>query len=133
MTKVSREVAENEVNEWLDFKKISTKKRETQKEYIDVLIDAMCDGVLVLKSETKEFVHNLKFPTEGEEPITTLTYKPRLQFSQVKGHLQTVKTGDGDGRFIAYMAALTAKPKQVFEKLDSEDLSIAQAITLFFV
>jgi len=134
MSKVSREVAEKEVEQWLDHKKISPKKRETQKEYVEVLIDAVSEGVLTLQSETHIFVHTLKFPPEGaEDPIKTLEYKPRLQYANVKGHLRGVASGDGDARFIAYMAALTSKPKLVFEKLDSEDMSVAQAITLFFV
>lgn len=133
MSKVTREVAEKEVNDWLDYKKVGSQKRESNKDQIDVLIDAICEGALVLKADTKEFVHTLKFATEGEQPITELTYKPRLSYSQVKGHLHNVKPSDADGRFIAYMAALTGKPKLVFEKLDSVDLSIAQSITLFFV
>lgn len=133
MSKVNRETAEKEIEQWLDFKKVGARKRESNKEFIEALIDAIVDGVLVIKSDTKVIVHNLKFPTDGEQPLTTLEYKPRISYSQVKGHLTNVKAGDGDGRFAAYMAALTGQPKAMFEKLDSEDYTIAQAISLFFI
>jgi hypothetical protein len=133
MSKVNRETAEKEINGWLDFKKVSATKRESNKDFINNLIDAVCEGVLVVKDDTKTIVHNLKFPTEGEAPLTTLEYKPRINYSSVKNHLTNVKPGDSDGRFTAYMAALTGQPKQLFEKLDTEDYTIAQSISLFFI
>lgn len=133
MEKVSREVAEQEVYAWLDYKKVSTKKRESYKEHTDTLVDAIVDGYLSLNKDDMSFEHTLKFPTEGEMLLTKLTYKPRLKVQTVHLHLQNVKSNDADGRLCAYIAALTSKPKELVKHLDSEDYSIGQSIAIFFL
>ena len=129
---VSREVAQSEIDKWLDHKKISAKKREQQKDSIDSLVDAVVEGTLVLK-EDFTLVHTLKFPTDGESPIKTLEYKPRLKMDIVHAHLQNVKSTDADGRVAAYVAALTTKSKTIVKALDTEDYSVAQSIAVFFL
>lgn len=131
MEKVSREVATEEVNSWLDYKKISDKKRIAQKDQIDSLVDAVCDGTLTLKAD-KTFVQELKF-TEGENAILKLEFKPRLKMSVIHSHLQGVKSSDADGRIGAYIAALTNMPKSVIGTMDTEDFGVAQSIALFFL
>lgn len=130
--KVSREVATAEVDSWLDFKKVSSKKRETHREHIDNLVDAIVDGSLTL-SKDKDFIHDLKFPIEGEESLKTLTYKPRLKVETVQMHLQGVKSGDNYGAIHAYIAALTTKPKTLIKVLDTEDYAVAYGIAIFFM
>lgn len=129
---VSREVAQSEFDKWADHKKISAKKREQQKDSIEAIVDAIVEGTLVLK-EDNTLVHTLKFPTEGEAPIKTLEYKPRLKMDIVHAHLQNVKSNDADGRVAAYIAALTTKSKTIIKALDTEDYSIAQSIAVFFL
>lgn len=130
---VSREIAQQEIDKWLDFKKVSPKKRETNKDSIEALVDAIIEGTLVLKDETKVLVHTLRFPTEGEDPIKVLEYKPRLKMDAVHAHLNSVKSSDADGRVAAYIAALTTKSKTVVKAMDTEDYSIAQSIAIFFL
>jgi hypothetical protein len=130
--KVSIDVATEEVNKWLDYKKVNEKKREAYKDNIDALVQGVCDGILIL-NEDNTFTHNLQFPIEGEMPIHKLDYKPRLKMSTVHNHLQGVKPSDGDGRVCAYIAALTSKPKAVVKDLDTEDYSIGQSIAIFFL
>lgn len=130
--KVSRDVAEKEITKWLDFKRVNDKKRETQSDSVDVLIDAVADGFLTL-NDNHTLVHNLIFPIEGELPVRELEYKPRLKVSTVHTHLNGVKSSDADGRVCAYVAALTSRPKDVIKGLDTEDYSISQSIAVFFL
>lgn len=131
---VSKDLATEEINSWLDYKKVSDKKRESQKEQVESLIDAIADGSLTFKDDkTFTFVQVLKFQTEGDSPLTKLEYKPRLKMSTIHSHLQGVKSSDADGRICAYIAALTATPKALINSLDTEDYGIAQSIAIFFL
>lgn len=130
--KVSKEISISEVNAWLDYKKVSDKKREAQKEQIEVIQDAISDGTLTL-NEDRSFTHHLKFPIGKDVTIISLEYKPRVAMQTIHSHLQGVKPTDGDGRLCAYVAALTSKPKDVIKSLDTEDYNISQAIALFFL
>ncbi len=131
-TKVSADVATKEIDKWLDYKHIKEKKRESFKEQIEALIDAVADGNLIL-NEKHELVQTLTFPLDGDLPLKELNYKPRLKVSTIHQHLNGVKSTDADGRICAYVAALTSKPKDVIKGLDTEDYSIAQAIAIFFL
>lgn len=132
MSKVERQVAESEVQKWLDFKRIGDKKREAQKPQIEVLVDAVEDGDLVL-DEQMVFVHTLKFPLMNEQPVKELSYKPRLSVLDIHSKLEGVKSSDADGRVLAYVAALAGKPRQIIKSLDSEDYAISQALAIFFL
>ena len=132
MDVISKDIAQIEVEKWLDHKKIGSKKRELQKDNIDTLIDAIAEGALVLKDDCT-LVHTLKFPTDGELSIKVLEYKPRIKMETIQVHLQGVKAADADGRVNAYIAALTSKPKDLIKKLDTEDYSICQSVAIFFL
>ena len=129
---VAREVAAQEIEKWLDYKKINDRKREQYKDSIDALIDAVSDGVLTV-DEDHNLVQSLKFPIGNEVTTSKLEYKPRLKVASVHSALQGVKTADADGRICAYIAALTSQPKGVITALDTEDYSIGQAIAIFFL
>jgi hypothetical protein len=130
--KIAIEVATQEVEKWLDYKKISDNKRGVREENIKALIEGVSEGILVL-NEDFSFTHTLKFQIEGELPITKLSYKPRLKVASVHNHMQGVKASDGDGRVCAYVAALSSQPKEVIKHLDTEDYAIATAVAVFFL
>jgi hypothetical protein len=135
MEKITREIAEAEVNNWLDQKRVSQKKRETHKEHIDNLVDSIVEGFLSL-NDKGEFVQALKFPLTSEdqsEPVSTLKYKPRIPVEAVQMHLIGVKPNDNYGMIHAYVAALTTKPKALIKKMDTEDYSVAYGIAIFFM
>ena len=130
---VTREIAEAEITGWLDKKKIMSQQREENKSSIDTLIEAIAEGVLTLDPDTNIFTHKLLFPTDGEMPVTELTYKPRLNDNMLRQYLSGVKPADVDGRILAYMAALTGKAKGILSALDTADKRIATSIVLFFL
>jgi hypothetical protein len=132
MAKISREIAEKEVLTWLDFKKVSEKKREGYKDAIETLNDAVCEGKMIVEAD-----HSLKqillWPTEGESPMKELTYKPRLKVHEIHSKLDQVKGTSGDARIMAYVSALTTVPMAVIKQLDSEDYNVAQSVAIFFL
>lgn len=132
MEKITKETAIKEVDSWLDYKKVNEKKRETYRDHIETLVDAVCDGSVIIR-EDSVIVHELKFPIEGELPINKLEYKPRVKVQTVHLHMQGVKQNDADGRVCAYVAAISSKPKEVIKALDTEDYSISQAVAIFFM
>ena len=70
---VNKEKALEEVERWLDFKGVKDSKREKSKDLIDILVDAVCDGFLVLDTDHC-WIQSLTFPLENEQPVRTLKY-----------------------------------------------------------
>lgn len=130
--KVTRELATEEVTAWLDKKKVYESTRELQKDSIEVLVEAITRGDLLLNDKL-EFVHKILVPEVFETPISELTYKLRLNDKMLKPHLNGVKTTDAEGRLIAYVSALTGQVKAVLENLDTADKKIALSIAVFFL
>lgn len=138
MSTVDLNTATEEVDKWLDFKKVSQRKRDSKKEHIEELVDAVVDGTLIL-DENFSWTHNLRFPIRTQEdnqesaPIETFTYKPRVDIGSVQNYLKRISGSDFDGRVVCYVAALTSRATEMIKRLDTEDYSIAQAIAVFFI
>lgn len=130
MQKVLREVAEQEVQSWLDYKKVSDSRREEKAEQIKALVNAIADGQVIL-NEDYTLTQVLLSEVGVEVKIKELTFKARLSGAQIQTYLQGVKPTDIDGRLYGYIAALTGQPKEVVRNLDTEDLTVAQNIAFF--
>lgn len=127
------ETAQAEIVSWLDYKKVSQRKRETYEGSIELLTEAIRDGELVLNHDTHELTQELKFPVGDEKKITHLTFIPRLEVSKIQSALQGVSPKETDKRVLAYVSALTSQTKGVIGRLDSEDFGIGQCIAVFFI
>lgn len=129
--KVTQDVAESAIEKWLDHKKIKAKKRESQKDAIETLVDAVMEGDLILDDETFQLKQTLSHPCGS---IHELVFEPRLAMGKVRSKLKGIKiTEDTTGYLMGYVATLTNQPYAVIEKLDSEDYKIGQAIAGFFI
>jgi hypothetical protein len=121
------------VQKWLDLKRIPAAKRETQKEAINSLIEAVSNGDISI-ADDGVITQKLIFPiTIGGGELSELTYKPRLTVGEYKAHTANVKAGDFDGRIMAYVRALTKLQVEVIDRLDTADTSIATSIAIFFM
>jgi hypothetical protein len=129
---VSKDIAQADVNKWLDYKKIGESKRNSNQGQIDSLVDAISEGNLIV-NEDMSITHVLKFPLDGETTVTELKYKARMNSEAVLPHLNGVKPTDVDGRMVAYTAALTSQLKAIIKKLDTEDSTLAHAVVVFFL
>lgn len=128
---VTKDVAIAEVNKWLDFKRVSQTKREELEKNIETITNAIEQGNLVLGTDYS-LTQKLLFPLGDNDEVRELTHKARVALGTIHLHMQGVKTGDVDGRLVAYVAAVCGKPKDLIKKMDTEDYSIALAIALFF-
>lgn len=135
MGKIAKEVAIQEFNDWMDYKKVKENKREEAKTQIDELVNAIMDGVLTI-DENKNIIHTLEFPIQnqsGETTVSKITYKPRLNVRELNDKLKAVKGADGDGRILAYAKALTGENTGILGNLDTEDYRITSSIVMFFL
>lgn len=131
--KISRELATQEIEKWLDRKKVYDSTREAYQDSIDLLIEAVMNGDLKLNHETNELTHKLLFPDVFGGGVTEFVYKGRLNDEGLTPHLQGVSPKDADGRLLAHVAALTAQPKGILKKIDSADKKIMMSIAVFFL
>lgn len=132
MSVVSYEVASSEIQSWLDAKKVPQSKREASEDYINTLIDAVAEGEMVVNS-SNELEYKLKFPTEGEEPVTKITFKPRIKTGDINTRLKNMKSKDSLNTLLAVISAVTNQPTSLLEKLDTQDMGICNAVAVFFI
>jgi hypothetical protein len=133
MDKVDFSTAQQAVDSWLDFKKIRANKREAHAEYIEDLVSAVQEGLLVVNDDYT-LTQKLAFPVGPDNSIEELTYKARLQGVEMDKRMKGIKAGDGDGRLNAMIAALTSQTINIPRTLDSStDKSLALSITVFFL
>jgi hypothetical protein len=126
---VTKDVAVQEIEGWLEKKRIYDSQKENNKAEIELLIDAVMRGDLVL-DEKGEFTHTLNWPLED---IKEIKYKARLNDTMLKRFLNGVKATDGEGRFMAHAQCLTNQPKAILESLDSIDKKLMTSIVVFFI
>jgi hypothetical protein len=127
---VDIQTAEQDINRWLDFRSVKEAKREGRyKSFIQVLVDAVCDGALIV-DEQCNLIQKLSQPFKGEIEVRELKYKPRVRIDEIK---LKVDQDDAYGMVIPYIAALTGQPGALVRKMDTEDWTVAQVIANFFM
>lgn len=134
MGKVSKEVAEKEVNSWLKHKKLDDEQIEDKKDVIKLLVSSIVSGCLILDKKTFVFTQILKFPIGNDESIKELKFKPRMKVSEIDAKSQNQKSGGGTNKVLRpYVCALTEQNSAIIAELDTEDNRIATAIGTFFL
>ena len=134
MSKVTKELAQIEFNKWATAKKIKESSRESYKVIEEKIIEAICEGILILNDKL-EWEHTLEFPIEGEgiKSTSILTYKLRIATGVLNVAFKGIKPDESDERLVAMIAALTGEPKGIIKALDtSTDYSIASCIATYF-
>jgi hypothetical protein len=132
MSKISKEIATKDVERWLEFKKVSEKRREKKAESIETLIDLVMNGVLVIEEDLK-ITQVLCHPLKNEQPVEKLVYAPRIDVAKIHAAMKGVSAEDFHGMIVAYGQALTALPKKVLTAIDSEDYVGLNAVAIFFM
>jgi hypothetical protein len=132
MGRVNRELAEQTVDKWLDYKRVKPAKRESYKASIENITDAVEEGSLILNEETHELEYTLDIPI-GDSKIQVLKFRPRLTVGEINKRLKGVSPKEADARVVAYVAALTGQNSGVIELLDTNDYDVCQAISVFFM
>lgn len=129
--KVSQEVAEKEIESWLDYIETGRKKKEAGADLKEILVDAVMDGILVL-NEDKTLTQKLKFPLGEKEEVKILTYKPRVKLQTMRVCTQGIKNTDALGLQAGVISALTGTDRNIINQMEMVDFNIGQAISVFF-
>ena len=133
---LSTEIAEEEVKKWLEYKRISfNREDEEDMAKFKNLVKGFMIGNLILQDDFK-ITQKLKWPLQdesGNDAVSELVYKPRLNVKQINAKMKGVKATDADGRIVGYVAALTDQNTGIIEKLDTADNSVAQSIVMYFL
>lgn len=132
---INEETAKQEIERWLDMKRVKKSTRETHKHSIKSMIEAVSDGTLVV-NEDGTLVQTLDFPLTSENgnvDLDKLTFQLRLQHGVVKAANKGTNPSDVDERLMSYVFALTGVPKSKLNKLESTDMSFAMMIAGFFM
>jgi hypothetical protein len=125
---VQIEVAQADIERWLDGTMVMNSKRVASKSDIELMTDAICDGLLVV-NEDLTLSQKLLYPLEG---VSHLTYKSRLSVGDPASRLKEFKADDVHGMVLAYVATLTQKPNALIKNIDRKDYRISTAIAGFF-
>lgn len=132
---VSISVAKSEIDKWLSVRRVSEKRRKSFQDIVEELAEHVSEGRIVFDEASGKLIQKLEFPLGETGSIRQLEFKPRLQSGEVRQVSLSLgaKTGDGDGRLIAHIAAATSHPSAMILKLDTYDYNIASNIALFFL
>lgn len=138
---VSKEVADKEVSKWLDFKKVSQKKREEKEEQINSISEHIQDGVLVYDENTGELIHKLNFeisPDAINKNVDTVSfseikYSPRVKVDAIEKATNGIDAKNFTALIMAYVSAISGKPKKLIGQMDSSDYKVAQDVAIFFM
>lgn len=136
MNVISIDLANAEMEKWLDHKRVSVARRESKKLAIDGLASEIAAGNLVLMPDTFKLKYTLKFPItseSGEEALSELEFMPRLRAQDVVPYMKGIKADDLKGTLRANIAALTRKSMGIIQKMDTEDMDVAESVSLFFI
>ena len=130
---ISLDVAQAEIDKWLDHKRVNTKKREANQSTIESLVMAVQAGRLTFNDESKKLVQTLDFPLGKNNDVKTLEYHSRIGVGTIHKHLKGLNSNDADGRLLSYVSALTSQSKALIGNMDTEDYSVGQSISIFFL
>jgi len=121
-----------DVERWLDYKKIGNSKREINKDFINMLADAVADGDLVLEEDFK-WKYTLKFPLENESPVRTISFMPRVSLKEINEYQGKAKASSGSDVMVMYLSLLSGVAKEVIRNFDTEDFNLISSIGIFFM
>lgn len=128
-----REMAEKEVNDFLEYKKLSKKSIAKLKESIDDLIDLVEEGLLVIDNESHTLKYKLRVSSIGElNGKQELTVPMRLEMSDWSLSMQKLNVNTPmDARFYE-VAALTDITATSIKKLKDVDMAVLDKLSPFF-
>ena len=133
MEKITYEIAQKEIETWMDARRVSQSKRKNNESGVETLIEAVMYGQIVINEDTNQITQNLAYPLGEDESVKTLVYKSRITQKEVQDRVSSLKSQDSLSIISAYISALTLQPIAVLGKLDSTDYSLCQAIAVFFI
>jgi len=136
--KLTDEMALVQLEEWIVSKCGQKKFDQTEETTLDILVDAMQEGLLVLKDDGRAS-YKLKYAVDGDQDgtkvkvLTSLDFKSGLKYKTIKHMIKRVDSTDNVGMALVYTAGLTGVAVPILEELEMWDLTRLQLLTVFFV
>lgn len=121
---ISKEVATEQVNEWLDGKRVDPLTRTEKVQAVNKLVSAVMYGQLVIHTDGS-LTHKLIYPV-GDK--TEFNYKGRLTVDEIEACMGVSTTSASK----LYGAALTGENSGYIGKMDTADAGILNAVVVFF-
>lgn len=135
MTKVANEVAVQEFERWLDYKRIKQKKREDNKSFEETIVQCIEDGEIAIDDNcvlTFTLPEILK-DDNGNTMLEKLIFPPRVRVKQINNKMKGFKSDDADARVLAYISAISGQNTGVISNMYTEDYSVCQSIVMYFL
>jgi len=142
--KVPQEMAMEEFQKWLDYKKAKvelTMESSSEEENGEdskantEIIQAIMIGDLIINDDMT-MTYKLAFPVksqEGTSELSSLTLKPRLTAFEVQKATKGINKEEPFALFIGYIHVLSGEIKGLINKIDSTDFSLLQKIVGYFL
>jgi len=134
--KIDYEVALKDVNAYLDKKRMLPKRRETLTPAVEAVAEGISLGFIVIANDstiTHTLIDPIKDKVTGENALETLTYKSRLEPSEVNKKISALKVQNQTTQTVAVASLLTEQPVGMLDKLEPQDRNICDCISLFFI
>jgi hypothetical protein len=130
---ISPEQAMSEVQGWLNYKRVDPVTMQQNFMYVQELAKFVCTGVIVINKDFT-ITHTLKFPVmlkDGGIAFDKLIYKARVTAMEL---LDMGQLGyeTANGKLITTGSILSGKTLAEIGKLDSTDLHVIDALSVFF-
>jgi len=135
--KITREVADQEVREWIESKgfRASKVEKEDFQESIDLLIDSVMDGLLVINDDNS-LTYNLQYPIQdedGNDVLKSMTFNKRLTVGFFTNKMKTSKAKTQEEKTILMISELTGEPAGLIQKVQMADFTELGVIATFFL
>lgn len=138
---VSEKIARQDIEAWLDAKRIPAGKRKEAKEVIKTMTRAVVDGLLIWDGDQKRLTQVLIWPLGENEDIKTIEYKNRVTQGDISARMKGLNTdsdssdtGDMTSKVMGvYLSAISGLNAALVDRLDTVDYNVAQAVISFFM
>lgn len=133
MSVISKEIATNEIDQWLTAIGTSEDQKEGLKNNVQILVNGVVSGALVIDSETNNVTQKLRVVFGKEEKISQLNFKPFLTVGEIETFKKSISQDNDNRNTSAAICASTGNPYSVIEQMNAKDFNLSAALVLFFI
>lgn len=137
-TNITKELALDELNEWLDFHDVESEDRIKSEEGIDPLkslTSAIMAGRLIINAD-KTLTYTLKHPVRDNEDnivLAEVNLKNRLTSYDAEPFLKGIKATNQIGMVDGHLFALCDAAKGLIKKMDMKEMNTLRSVVGFFL
>lgn len=134
MEVVSKVVAKQDLDNWLDFHEINEDQKKELAPNINIIIAAIQSGHVIIDPSTNVLTQKLKHPFGKEKTYNELSFKSTgLPIGEVENNKSAISKDSDNRNTLAHLAVATGTAIEVLMKLSTKDFNTAAAIVIFFI